>query len=684
MKVSFCIRLTLSFFFVQTNQTNLIGVRVKKQNDIEILEDEFSKVYHIYKDKLKNKLVQAKEKAKNGIKWLVDSLLDEDETKSGSDAISKQVEEVKNLLTSSVLFDNKLIAKEENVITRLNESVQSLLSRNKRVAIDTEKIKNETIKKFLSKNSVLFRSILPNNPMIIGLNPLKIIEDSKLDKTLEQLAQIETTTEANQGSSESVDEAVETTDEVSKKPKGFLFKVADPSENEAQKHGHELLHESDSENMSILNLVSNNGAKGEEIHSETHEQDETTENAMSTIEVDVSTTTTEVVTPSTPLILSSMDLPPSVTNLVEFKQAEQTTLGSIVEFSAETTTESSTTTTTLESTTTELITEPTTIELITEPANTELATELVTTNLPSTTTELLTTDESTTELIITETTTTTTTTESSTTTTTEPTTASTTELVTTTTELTTTTTETSTTSILETTLVETTPIITTESTTTESLITETTTIPTTSLATETESTSTISVDTTADIVTEAATTTTPVTELITETTTITPITELITTSLSETTTISTPITETTAISTSLAETTTSTTQSTVVLTTSQVLVDSTVAQANATTVKANVTNGLENDIKFEVLNYTVVNASAANDSKSYSLRLHIKGYKWNEKFNNVTSLEAQEFMRKRILPLLYKHLNVSHDELNEVKLLRLFKGGNNGNKSRKV
>ena len=641
------------------------------------MEDEFSKVYHIYKDKLKNKLVQVKEKAKNGIKWLVDSLLDEEENKSGSDAISKQVEEVKNLLTSSVLFDNKLIAKEENVITRLNESVQSLLSRNKRVAIDTEKIKNETIKKFLSKNSVLFRSILPNNPMIIGLNPLKIIEDSKLDKTLEQLSQIETTTEANQASSESVDEAVETTDEVSKKPKGFLFKVADSTENEALKHEHELLHESDSENMSILNLVSNNGTKGEEIHSETHEQDESTENAISTIEVDVSaesTTTTEIVTPSTPLILSSMDLPPSVTNLVEFKQAEQTTLGSIVEFSAETTTESSTTTTTtLEPTTTELITEPITTELITEPTTTELVTEIVTTNLPSTTTELLTTTESTTELIITETTTTTTTTESTTTTTIESTTASTTELVTTTTELTTTSTETSTISILETTLVETTPVITTESTTTESLITETTTIPTTSFVTETESTSTISVDTTVDIVTEAATITTPVTELITETTTTTQVTELITTPLSETTTISTL----------LPETTTSATQSTVVLTTSQVLVESTLAQANAT-VKANVTNGLENDIKFEVLNYTVVNASAANDSKSYSLRLHIKGYKWNEKFNNVTSLEAQEFMRKRILPLLYKHLNVSHDELNEVKLLRLFKGGNNGNKSRKV
>ena len=60
--------------------------------------------------------------------------------------------------------------------------------------------------------------------------------------------------------------------------------------------------------------------------------------------------------------------------------------------------------------------------------------------------------------------------------------------------------------------------------------------------------------------------------------------------------------------------------------------------------------------------------------KSYSLRLHIKGYKWNEKFKNVTSKEAQEFMRKKILPLLYQHLNVTQNDLSGVKLLRLFKG----------
>ena len=80
-------------------------------------------------------------------------------------------------------------------------------------------------------------------------------------------------------------------------------------------------------------------------------------------------------------------------------------------------------------------------------------------------------------------------------------------------------------------------------------------------------------------------------------------------------------------------------------------------------------------IKFKVTNYTLIDAKNSDSlEKSYSLRLHIKGYKWNEKFKNVTSVEAQEFMRKKILPLLYKHLNVTQDDLSGIKLLRLFKG----------
>ena len=84
---------------------------------------------------------------------------------------------------------------------------------------------------------------------------------------------------------------------------------------------------------------------------------------------------------------------------------------------------------------------------------------------------------------------------------------------------------------------------------------------------------------------------------------------------------------------------------------------------------------ISENIKFEVTNYTAIDTGIDNpDTKSYSLRLHIKGYQWNDNYQNVNSTEAQEFLKAKIMPLLYKYLNVTKDELNEVKLVRLLKG----------
>ena len=94
----------------------------------------------------------------------------------------------------------------------------------------------------------------------------------------------------------------------------------------------------------------------------------------------------------------------------------------------------------------------------------------------------------------------------------------------------------------------------------------------------------------------------------------------------------------------------------------------------------------EDAVKIKVVNYTLISNSASKnaaigktsggtgDSKSYSLRLHIKGYKWNEKFSDIGSPESQEFLKKKILPLLYRNLNLTHNEMNDIKLLRLFRG----------
>lgn len=70
---------------------------------------------------------------------------------------------------------------------------------------------------------------------------------------------------------------------------------------------------------------------------------------------------------------------------------------------------------------------------------------------------------------------------------------------------------------------------------------------------------------------------------------------------------------------------------------------------------------------------TVAKPASSAESKTYSLRLHIKGFKWNEKYNDPNSEEAQNFLKSQILPLLFKNLNLKETDLNEIKLIRLFK-----------
>lgn len=85
----------------------------------------------------------------------------------------------------------------------------------------------------------------------------------------------------------------------------------------------------------------------------------------------------------------------------------------------------------------------------------------------------------------------------------------------------------------------------------------------------------------------------------------------------------------------------------------------------------------DSNIQFEIKNYTVIshNGSVPN---SYSLRIRIKGYKWRNQFQDVTSAESQALLKEKILPLLYKSLNLVPDEINEVKLLKLFRGRRGG------
>ncbi len=99
-----------------------------------------------------------------------------------------------------------------------------------------------------------------------------------------------------------------------------------------------------------------------------------------------------------------------------------------------------------------------------------------------------------------------------------------------------------------------------------------------------------------------------------------------------------------------------------------------------TTTPSTTTTTLDKNVKLEIMNYTILNNSTdsasahKSDARTYSLRLHIKGFKWNEKFKDPNSIEAQEFLRTKIMPLLFKNLNLKKEDLNEIKLIRLFKG----------
>lgn len=52
----------------------------------------------------------------------------------------------------------------------------------------------------------------------------------------------------------------------------------------------------------------------------------------------------------------------------------------------------------------------------------------------------------------------------------------------------------------------------------------------------------------------------------------------------------------------------------------------------------------------------------------------MQGFKWNEKFNDVNSSESINFLQGEIIPLLIERLNLSSDELHDVRLMKLFKG----------
>ncbi len=264
----------------------------------------------------------------------------------------------------------------------------------------------------------------------------------------------------------------------------------------------------------------------------------------------------------------------------------------------------------------------TTSESTTTTTTTSTTTISTTTTTTTTTTELVTTLETTTEVIVPKVIISSTTTTAESTTTIESTTPSTTtEITTTTTESTTTTTESTTT--------------TTSESTTTSTTTESTTTTTTESTTTTSTTSTTTTE-------ESTTTTTPVLTTITTT-------EFIPTTTVEITTTATTPTTTTIVSVPVS------------------------TELNSVRNESTELSDAIDKIKFEVKNYTILSNNSF-EPNSYSLRIRIKGFKWNDKFNNVSSQESQELLKSKILPLLYKSLNLNPSEINEVKLLKLFKG----------
>ena len=87
----------------------------------------------------------------------------------------------------------------------------------------------------------------------------------------------------------------------------------------------------------------------------------------------------------------------------------------------------------------------------------------------------------------------------------------------------------------------------------------------------------------------------------------------------------------------------------------------------------NISIDSSNKIKFEIKNFTTIDSNAT-ESKSYALRIHLQGYKWNDKYSDVNSSESINFLQEEIIPLLIENLNLSSDELHGVRLMKLFKG----------
>ena len=252
------------------------------------------------------------------------------------------------------------------------------------------------------------------------------------------------------------------------------------------------------------------------------------------------------------------------------------------------------------------------------------------------------------------------------------------EVVLITTESTTTTTTTSSSTELITTLETTTEVIvpkviisstttTAESTTTTESTTPSTTTEITPTTTESTTTTTTTESTTTSTTTESTTTTT---ESTTTSTTSTTTTEESTTT---TTPVLTTITTTEFIPTTTVEITTTATTTTTTSTTTTIVSVPVSTELNSIRNESTELSDAIDKIKFEVKNYTILSNNSF-EPNSYSLRIRIKGFKWNDKFNNVSSQESQELLKSKILPLLYKSLNLNPSEINEVKLLKLFKG----------
>jgi hypothetical protein len=132
--------------------------------------------------------------------------------------------------------------------------------------------------------------------------------------------------------------------------------------------------------------------------------------------------------------------------------------------------------------------------------------------------------------------------------------------------------------------------------------------------------------------------------------------DIIQNSTTTTTTVDDPTTTTTTTTTTTSTTATTTTETT-----------------TTTTESNNVSIDNPNKVKFDITNFAPVDTNTT-DTKSYSLRLHIQGFKWNERYNDVNSSESLDFLQAEIIPLLTQRLNLSVEDLHDIRLIKLFKG----------